>query len=172
MGHSPESKEKQKQLLEEVLDLKAQGWSDVQIRKELKLLKPRYDRLLKLLHKEHFFQAKALGILSETVHRLSWCRMQALRDYQAYRYGGEFKFGNEVKVVGQNANASMAALRRVIEIDVSIPKVCEQLGWNVRDLEKIAFPDKRVKGSEALEVKNLSEDDLYDEYRRLARLDA
>lgn len=161
-----------KALLEEVLDLKAQGWSDVHIRKELQLDKNKYDRLYRLLHKERYFQTKALGILSETVHRLAWSRMQALRDYQAYKYGGEVVIDGKTKKIPQIANASIAALKRVVEIDIAIPKICEQLGWNVNDLEKYAFPDKKAKAGVVQEVKSLSEEDLYDEYRRLARIDA
>lgn len=139
--------------LEEILDLKAQGWSDPQIQKDLKLTPAAFTARLRELSRSETLKVSALYFLSETFHRLRWVRMKALTDYEKYKE--------------KNANASIAALKRVIEIDVAVPKIAEQMGWKVDDLAKYIRQEKTQR-----KQKGQSEDELYAEYRSLVKSEA
>lgn len=135
--------------LEDILDLKAQGWSDQQIRKSKGLDQKAYDSRLKLLRSSNELKLQALNFLVETVLRLRWLRMEAFNQYVALKNRGA-------------VNAYTGMMKRMIEIDVAIPKVCEQLDWRPDDLERFV-----KKGQVSAQTSFGTEEEMLAEFRRL-----
>jgi len=117
--------------------------------KELKLDGHAFKRRLKLLHDESYFKEKSLFFVMETVHRMRWVRMKALADYQANKNANRH-------------NAAVACLKRLIEIDKSIPELCDKMGWHVSELEQFFRSKKKIS-----ELRDQTDDDFYREYRQI-----
>lgn len=153
------------QELEQILDLKAQGWSDALIKRELDLDATEYKRRLKKLDEEDHFKHKALRACIESTHRLMWLRRQVLNEYadlqeKAKRESSNPKFKKNYKAIGM-------CVKRMMEIDVAIPRICEQLRWRPEDLQR-ALDQGKYSGN----LSEADEHEMYDEYRRITGSDA
>ena len=152
--------EEKNEELHGILEMKAQGWSDREIKKELKLTHQDFNNRLKRIHQSDFFKQQALHTLVETVHRLRWVRQRAMTDY--VKYSGE----GPNKEKDRNLNIATASFKRVLEVDIALPKVCEQLGWKVDDLAKYLTKEKLNR-----KLDDMTDDEFFAEYRRAARIE-
>lgn len=145
----------------EILDLKAQGWTDRQIQKFLEkesgLTYGQYHRRLKELRESGVFKMEALNFVNETIHRLSWLRRKAASDYHRHN-------DPTGKAGSYNANAAAAAFRRMVEIDTSLPKLILDMGWSLEELNSFY---SREKAKEI--TRDTSEAELYEEYREIVK---
>lgn len=138
--------------IREIMDLKAQGWSDRQIRNELKLSHRKYDQRKEKLRDSEVFKMEALEFLNETVHRLRYLRMKAFNDYSAWKEAKQY-------------NAAVGAFRRMVEIDTALPKMCLDLGWSIDDLNQFYRKKEVHKKTQVPE----SEDELRRQYKELVK---
>lgn len=137
--------------IREILSLKAQGWSDDLIRRQLGLRPKQYEQRKKKIRESEHFQREALEFASESIHRLRYLRLKAFEDYHECKKKNLY-------------NASAAAFRRMVEIDTAIPKLCSELGWSVGELQRY-FNDETVKK----ELQGATEDELFREYRNIVK---
>lgn len=148
------SKETIDKQIEEILELKSMGWTDPQIIAEVKLTKAQFLKRMEVLRESEHFKVEALQFLVETAHRLRWARMRSFVDYKAWKEKGQY-------------NAASAAFRRMVDIDIALPKICADMGWSVDELKHFFKHEKLNK-----DLKNQSHDDLYAEYKKIVRSDA
>ena len=139
--------------IEEILSLKAQGWSDGQIKAELGLTRNQYQVRKEKIRDSGVLQREALEFATESILRLRFLRMKAYEDYK------DCKKNNAT-------NAAAAAFRRMVEIDIAIPKLCFEMGWSVSDLGRF-YNDSKLKSE--IRDKKASADELEREYRVLVK---
>ncbi len=141
----------------DILDLKAQGWTDRQIQLELKLDWKQFSDRLKELRASDVFKKTALNFVNETIHRLAWLRRKAMKDYHRHN-DPESKDGKYMPTV------AAAAFRRIVEIDTSLPKLCQEMGWSLDELNSFYSKEQSKEIT-----RDTSEEELYEEYRELVK---
>jgi len=132
---------------EKILEFKALGFIDQEIRKKMNLDRRRYDSRLKYIFDSGFFKQQALNACLETVHRMLHTRKLALNGYK------------DCQGDSRRANAAASYLKVVREIDNDIPNVAAKLGFIPKIAETVEF-----KTSD--EYKEMPIDQLMEAYKK------
>lgn len=133
--------------LEKILEYKAQGFTNAEIKKKMGLNAENYNLRVKYIREGDFFRQQALDACTETIHRMLFTRKLALNGYK------------ETKDDPKRANAAASYLKLISQIDNDIPAVAAQLGF----IPKVVDTHVLVTDNEFLQMPM---EQLFENYRK------
>lgn len=139
---SPRTKER----IERILELKAQGWTDRLIKKDINAQGHEYARYLRYIGEKYSFKDEALSVCNEAIARMHDTRQRMM--LLARNLEAEKKWA-----------AAAAVYKRIAEVDAEMVRTAQQLGV-------LQLPEQRHRFSvDDPKLLELTDEQLYEEYR-------